>query len=104
MRLLPARASNTAQLLQQPFVLMRMHIMAHSAANREVCGMAWAGSATVQHRQRLAILSGSADGAAPDEAAAGQQRIADGSLQPAVVTNASLKLLAWLADYAALTG
>jgi hypothetical protein len=72
--------------------------------DRPLCAMAGAGGAAVQQRQRLAVPGGSARSAAADEAVAAQQRSADGGSQPAAVTNASLKLLAWLADYAALTG
>lgn len=69
-----------------------------------LCAVACAGGAAVQQRQRPAVAHGSAEGAAASEAAANQPRSADDILQPAVVTNASLKLLTWLTDYAALTG
>ena len=74
------------------------------SGDSEVCTVACAGGARVQQQQRLAVPGGSANSTATGEAAAAQQRSTDGGPQAAVVTNASLKLLAWLADYAALTG
>ena len=48
----------------------------------------------MQRRQQLAVPGGSASIAAAGEAAAARQGSANGAVQPAVVTNASLKLLA----------
>lgn len=51
----------------------------------------------MQHRQQAASRDASSGAALSSSNSAG------GGGHPAVVTNASLKLLAWLADYAALT-
>jgi hypothetical protein len=75
------------------------------SGDSELCTVVGAGGvAGQQQRQRSAVFSGSADSAVDNEDAAAQMRSTVGGLQPAIVTNASLKLLAWLADYAALTG